>query len=200
MAGRAAGLRAALNSRPLLWGLLAVPAGHLIYRLLSENLLPDELVGPSGKWAAWLIIFALMLTPLSTLLPGANPVRWLLARRRAFGVAAFCYALLHLAFYVAEMETLANMLAELDAPGIWTGWLALLLMLPLAATSNDAAVRAMRAGWKKLQRLAYPLALLTFVHWVLVHNGLGEALLWFAPLGALQLWRIGASLRRRAAT
>jgi len=187
-----------VNSRPLFWAVLAIPAAHLFYRFVGEDLLPDEMVGPTGEWAARFIIVALALTPLSRLLPGSGAVKWLLARRRALGVAAFCYALLHLAFYIWEMETLANMLAELGLAGIWTGWLALLMMIPLAATSNDAAVRALRSGWKRLQRLAYPAALLTLAHWILVHNGLGEAMLWFAPLGALQLWRIGARLRRRA--
>lgn len=193
------GFKALVNSKPLFWAVLALPAAHLLYRFVSEDLLPDELVGPTGEWAARLIIAALMLTPLAKLLPSSGAIRWLLARRRAFGVAAFCYAMLHLAFYIGEMETLANILAELELPGIWTGWLALLLMIPLAATSNDAAVRALKRGWKRLQRLAYPAALLTLVHWILVHNGLAEAMLWFAPLGVLQLWRIASHLRRRAA-
>lgn len=144
------GFKALVNSKPLFWAVLALPAAHLLYRFVSEDLLPDELVGPTGEWAARLIIAALMLTPLAKLLPSSGAIRWLLARRRAFGVAAFCYAMLHLAFYIGEMETLANILAELELPGIWTGWLALLLMIPLAATSNDAAVRALKRGWKRL--------------------------------------------------
>ena len=189
------GLRKLVDSKPLLWTLLALPAAHILYRIFAEALWPDELVAPSGEWAARLIILALMLTPLSMLLPRLRLVGWLVRRRRAFGVAAFCYAMLHLAFYVAEMETVANMLAELGALGIWTGWLALLLMLPLAATSNDAAMRALKAGWKKLQRLAYPVALLTLVHWIVVHNAPAEALLQFAPLALLESWRIARFVR-----
>jgi len=183
-----------LNSKPLLWALLAAPAAHMIYRLIGEDMLPDELVGPSGEWAARLIILALMLTPLAMLLPRARPIGWLVRRRRAFGVAAFCYALLHLAFYVAEMETLNNILAELSLSGIWTGWAALLLMLPLALTSNDAAVRALGRGWKKLHRLAYPAALLLLVHWIVVHNALIEALIQFAPLALLEIYRLARML------
>ena len=56
------------------------------------------------------------------------------------------------------------------------------LMVPLAITSNDAAVRALRAGWKTLQRLAYPAAVLVLIHWIFIHNNLGPALLHFAPL------------------
>ena len=174
----------------MLWALLAVPAAHLLWRYSTQDVWPDELVGPSGEWAARLIILALMLTPLAMLLPGSRLVLWLLRRRRAFGVGAFCYALLHLIFYALEMETLANILAEVELTGIWTGWAALLLMLPLALTSNDAAMRRLKSGWKRLQRLAYPAALLTLVHWIVVHNSLGEALLQSAPLILLQLYRL----------
>ena len=190
-------MRALLNSKPFLWALLAAPAAHLFYRFLTEDLWPDEMVGPSGLWSARLIIFALMLTPLSMLLPRSRWVGWLARRRRAFGVGAFCYALLHLAFYVGEMETLTNMLAELWALGIWTGWAALLLMLPLAMTSNDASVRALKRGWKRLHRLSYPAALLVLVHWIVVHNSMAEALAHAAPLILLQLYRISRLFRSR---
>ena len=43
------------------------------------------------------------------------------------------------------METLRNILAELGALGIWTGWAAFLLLVPLALTSNDASMRALKA-------------------------------------------------------
>jgi sulfoxide reductase heme-binding subunit YedZ len=129
-------------------------------------------------------------------------VKWLLRRRRSFGVAAFGYALLHLLFYLLEMQTLAGILAEIGALGIWTGWAAFLLMIPLALTSNDFAMRALKAGWKRLQRLAYPAALLTLVHWMFVHDNVVPALLNFAPLAVLELWRVARSLRghRPAAT
>jgi sulfoxide reductase heme-binding subunit YedZ len=183
-------LRAAVNARPVLWALLAVPAVYLVYSFRAQDLWPEDMVGPTGEWAARMIIVALMLTPLSMLLPRVALIRWLVARRRAFGVAAFLYTCLHLAFYLAEMETLDYILAEIFALGIWTGWLAFLLMIPLASTSNDASMRALRGGWKRLQRLAYPVALLTLVHWIAVHNSPVEALVQFAPLALLQAYRL----------
>lgn len=185
------------NSKLWLWALLAVPAAQIFYRFLAHGLWPDELVGPAGEWSARLIIVALMLTPLSKLMPRAAPVAWLLRRRRAFGVAAFGYALLHLAFYALEMETLRNIIAELELLGIWTGWAALMLMVPPAVTSNDAAMHLLMGSWKKLQRLAYPAALLALVHWVVVHNALVEALAQSAPLILLELYRIASFARSR---
>src|SRR3546814_20210804 len=70
---------------------------------------------PSGEFSALLMIIALMLTPLSILFPNQRWIAWLMRRRRALGVAAFGYAVLHLVFYLIDMETLKNILAELWA-------------------------------------------------------------------------------------
>ena len=188
-----------LGSKPLLWVVLAIPGLLISWSALQPEVVFEDLLHPSGEWSARLIIFALMLTPLSLLFPQRRWVRWLLRHRRAFGVAAFLYALLHLLLYVLDMETPAAMLAEIGALGIWTGWLALLCLLPLGLTSNDLAVRALKAAWKRLQRLAYPAAVLTLVHWMFVHDGLVPALVNFAPLIALQLLRLVRHLRGRSA-
>jgi sulfoxide reductase heme-binding subunit YedZ len=184
-----------LDSKPLLWAVLAIPGLLMVATALQPDSVFEELLHPSGEWSARMLILALMLTPLSKLLPGQGWVQWLLRRRRAFGVAAFGYALLHLLFYLLEMRTLRDILAEIGALGIWTGWLAFLLLVPLALTSNDLAMRAMKAGWKRLQRLAYPAALLTLAHWMFVHDNVVAALINFAPLGLLQALRIVRGLR-----
>ena len=106
------------------------------------------------------------------------------------GVAAFLYALAHTGRLRARHGHVADMLAEIGAPAIWTGWAALLILVPLGLTSNDAAMRVLRGGWKRLQRLAYPAAILTLAHWALVHDGLAAALVHFAPLALLQAVRV----------
>ena len=186
-------------SKYLPWVLLAAPgAVHLARWATDSELWLGDLIGPTGEWSARLIILALAITPLSMLFPGQGWVKWLLGHRRAIGVAAFGYALLHLFFYLLDMAALEDILAEIGAPGIWTGWAALLCLLPMALTSNDRAMRALRSGWKRIQRLAYPAALLTLAHWILVHDGLAAALISFAPLAALELYRIFRfALRRR---
>lgn len=181
----------------LLWMLLAVPMAAIVHRYFAEpGIWPGDLLRPTGEWSARLIIVALMMTPVAQLFPAVRPVRWLVRHRRAFGVAAFAYALLHLVFYILDMETLAAMLAELGAPGIWTGWLALACMVPPALASNDAAMRALGRGWKRVQRLAYPAAVLTLAHWILVHDGLASALVQFAPLLILQAMRLARHFNR----
>jgi sulfoxide reductase heme-binding subunit YedZ len=175
----------------VLWAVLAVPAALVLHRYATTpGIWPGDLLHPTGEWSARLIIVALMLTPLGQLFSTSRAVKWLIRHRRSFGVAAFGYALLHLIFYVLDMETVAAMVAELGAPGIWTGWLALLCMAVPALISSDAAMRLLRRNWKRLQRLAYPAAVLTLLHWVLVHDGMASALVHFAPLILLQALRL----------
>ena len=106
------------------------------------------------------------------------------------GVAAFCYALAHTVLYVLEMGTPGAILAEFPAPGIWSGWLAFAIFIPLAVTSNDTAQRYLASAWKSVQRWIYPAAVLTLVHWIFVHNNLGPALVHFVPLLLLESYRI----------
>ncbi|MFN3389472.1 MAG: ferric reductase-like transmembrane domain-containing protein [Allosphingosinicella sp.] len=189
------------SSKALLWALLAIPALLVLYRWASEpDLWLEDLLHPTGEWSARLMIVALMVTPLSMLFPGRRWVKWLLRHRRAFGVAAFLYAALHLLLYVLAMETVEAMLAELGALGIWTGWLAFFCFVPMALTSNDAAMRALKGTWKRVQRLAYPAAILTLLHWLFIHDSFTAALLHFAPLAALQLYRLFRISTRRTAT
>lgn len=178
-------LRTILNNRLFLWTLLSLPAFLMLIGYARGQVGAMELLHPSGEFSARLMIVAMMLGPLVALLGPKPWLNWLVKRRRYFGVAAFGYALLHLVFYVIDMETVADMLAEIGALGIWTGWLAMLLFVPLALTSNNAAMRALKAGWKKLQRLVYPTAILVLVHWIFVHNNLGPALVQFIPLTLL---------------
>lgn len=175
-------LRIVLNSPWPLWILLAVPALAMTYGAASGQSDIMDLLHPSGEMSARLMIVAIAIAPLMSLLGNRSWLVWLMRRRRHFGVAAFAYAVLHLLFYIIDMGTIDDMLAEAMAPGIWTGWAAMALMVPLALTSNDASVRALRSGWKRLQRLVYPVAILTVLHWIWVHNNLGPALAHFVPL------------------
>ncbi len=132
----------------LLWLLLALPA----FAMLSAGAEPAKMLHPSGETSARLMIFAMMIGPLSDLIGQRGWLRWLLRHRRHIGVAAFGYAALHTLFYLRDMEwSFADMLAEFDAPGIWTGWVALLIMLLPALASNDAAMRMLRRNWKRVQ-------------------------------------------------
>lgn len=195
----AAKLLRLLNSKPFFWILLALPAIPMTVALFGAapadgRTTAEALLHPTGEFAARFMIIAMAITPLRLMFPSARWPMWLMRRRRYLGVAAFCYALAHTVFYVVDMGTLKAMLSELPALGIWTGWLAFAIFIPLAMTSNDAAQRFLASAWKSLQRLVYPAAVLTLVHWIFVHNNLGPALVHFVPLALLESYRIRKSL------
>lgn len=178
-------LRIVLNNRLLLWVILSIPGVMMLYGFASGRIDAADLLHPSGEFSARLMILAMMIGPLVSLFGARGVLMWLTARRRYLGVAAFAYALLHLILYVIEMETVRDMLAEIDALGIWTGWLAFIALLIPALISNQASVRTLRRNWKRAQRLVYPAAILTLVHWIFIHNNLIPALVHFVPLTLL---------------
>jgi methionine sulfoxide reductase heme-binding subunit len=179
-------MRTILNKRPVFWLLLSIPAVLMLSGYWRGAIDSMDMLHPTGEWSARLMIVAMMLGPLAAVI-GAKPwLSWLLARRRALGVGAFAYAVLHTIFYLIDMGNWGDILAEWTAPGIWTGWAAMLLFVPIALTSNDKAMRALRSNWKNVQRLVYAAAVLTLLHWFWVHNSYRAAIIHFAPL--ILLW------------
>ncbi len=155
-------VNAATRSRPFLWLVLALPAIWIGWRWQFT----PEAYGYGQDWAAWLLLLTLAVTPLRLLFRKASWALWLMRRRRDLGVASFAYAALHTGIYLWRKGALALDTSEIRQDFIIAGWLAFVLFLPLAATSNDVSVRALKRNWKRLHRLVYPAAMLTFLHWV----------------------------------
>lgn len=187
------------NRPAIVWSLFAAPSVPMIAALILGSANAGDLLHVSGEFAARFMIAAIVATPLRLLVPKARWTAWLVRHRRALGLAAFGYAALHAALYVVDMETLRSIMAEFWALGIWTGWFAVALMLPLALTSNDRAMRRLRQGWKRLHWFVYPAAVLTLVHWIFVDNDIGPALAHFIPLALLESYRIARALAARQA-
>lgn len=177
----------------VLWAILALPSLGMLFAILDADSarVYHQLLHPTGETSARLLIISLMATPLMMLLKGKWGSRWLVRNRRYFGVAAFAYALLHTVFYLVS-EPWARVLAELTDLEIWSGWVAFIIFIPLAVTSFDYFVRKMGPAWKKLQTWVYVAAVLTLLHWASLHNWEhpGAALVHFAPLGLLTLYRL----------
>ena len=177
-----------------LWILLALPAFGILGEALpsTDPKALKHALHPTGEFAARFMIIAMLATPLGMVFKGWRGPRWLKNNRRYFGVAAFGYAALHLGFYLAHTGSFTKVLAEATHLDIWTGWLAFLIFLPLAATSFDAAVRAMGPRWKSLQRWIYGAAMLTLLHWAAKDGweGLPPALIHFVPLALLEGYRV----------
>ncbi len=177
----------------ILWVVLSLPALTMLPTLFGDDGRAfHRLLHPTGEFAARFMIIGMMASGLLLLFKGRHWPRWLVHHRRDIEVAAFAYAALHTVIYVIDRGTLDRILDPLWKTEIWTGWLAFLIFVPLAVTSNDAAQRWLRAGWKSLQRLAYPAAVLTLIHWAALHDwgSWPPAVLHFGPLLALWAYRV----------
>jgi sulfoxide reductase heme-binding subunit YedZ len=193
-------IRSLLDSRYTFWALLCAPGLWITLSYARGTTFYGEILHASGDLAAQLLIATLALTPLRLLFSRALWTTWLLRRRRYLGVAAFAYALLHTIVYRERLGNLDEILAQALETAMWTGWLALAVMLPLALTSNDVSVRRLGHAWKTLHRLAYIGAVLTLAHWYFAAFDPTPGLIYFGLLGCLEIFRLWASranLRRR---
>lgn len=187
------------NNPLTFWLLLALPSFAFVAEALQGNDL-EELLHPTGEFSARFMIIAMMLTPLRMAFPKTRWIGWLMVRRRYLGVAAFGYAALHTLYYVIDLGSMSAVLADIVKVGIWTGWIAFIIFVPLVLTSNDLAVRSMGPRWKSLQRWVYVAAFATALHWIFIHNELGPALVHFLPLVALEAYRLWRNFQGRAVT
>ena len=184
------------KSKYFLWLLLGLPSLAMLVQFAGDTSSTESLLHPSGEFAARMMIIAMLATPLRLLFNKQRWTFWLIKNRRYFGVAAFGYALLHTVFYIIDINSVALILEALPELGIWTGWLAFLIFIPLAVTSNNFSQKLLGLQWKRLQQFVYPAAVLTLIHWIFVHNNTGPALVHFIPLGALEIYRIYATRKR----
>jgi methionine sulfoxide reductase heme-binding subunit len=119
-----------------------------------------------GLLALIFIIASLACTPLQMISGWAWPLRL----RKLLGLFAFFYALLHFIVYAAvdqgfDFKTIFEDITTRKF--IAVGFIALVLMVPLAATSTGGAIRRMGAQrWKNLHKLAYVAAILGVIHFV----------------------------------
>lgn len=155
-----------------------------------------EALNRLGLVALVLLVLSLACTPLKLVLDWSWPLRV----RRLLGLQAFAYATLHVLTY-AGLDQLLNVgaiaLDIVKRPFILVGFLAWLLLVPLAITSSTRMVQ--RLGfkrWKLLHRLVYLIALLGVVHfWLRVKADVSEPLTYAVVLAVLLLVRVVEALK-----
>ncbi len=184
------------TARYMFWAALALPIAIQTYRYSAEGIYYSEYLRWSGVWATYLLIATLAITPLRFVFGAADWMRWLGRHRRDLGVTTFAYASLHALAYLMREANVALILYDAKSIGMLTGWIALLLLLPLAATSNDRAVRSLKARWKSLHRLVYLAALLALGHWVLTASNPAAGYFALAIVAVLLVMRVIRPVRR----
>lgn len=118
-----------------------------------------------GLWALRFLCLGLAVTPLRDLF-GIN----LFSYRRALGLLAFYYVLAHFAVYLTldRGMILSSITGDiLKRPYIMLGMAGLLMLIPLALTSNQWSIRRLGQRWNKLHKLTYAILLVAILHYAL---------------------------------
>lgn len=195
-------------AKPYAWlnpGLVAgaaVPAVVILLRAATGSLGANWISAALNQLGYLTLLFllsTLACTPAKLALGWTWPIR----ARRTLGLIAFTYASLHLLTYAAldlglDFAQLGEDLAK--RPFITVGFLAWLMMLPLAWTSTDASVKKLGfKKWKELHRLSYVCAILGVVHFVWrVKKDATEPIVFAAVLALFFAARGVDALRARA--
>ena len=185
----------------MVFALALLPLARLVAAFFLDRLgaNPIELITRStGTWTLTFLLITLAITPLRQL----TGWHWLLRLRRMLGLFVFFYVCLHFSTFIwfdQFFDWPAIWKDILKRRFIWIGFGAFLLLIPLAATSTNAAVRRLGApGWQRLHRLVYVIAICGVVHyWWLVKKDLTQPVIYACVLTALLGYRVAMAWRKR---
>jgi sulfoxide reductase heme-binding subunit YedZ len=180
-------------TRTAIYWLGAMPAVSTFYLAIADQLGADPmktLEQTLGLWALRFLIVSLAVTPLRRL-GGPNLLRY----RRAFGLLAFSYAVLHLTVYIVldqGLDLAAVWRDIVKRPFITVGMVAFVILVPLAVTSNNTMIRRLGAeAWTRLHKWVYAAAALAAIHFVMVVKSWPpEPLIYAAIFAALLAFRL----------
>src|SRR5471030_2504991 len=186
-----------LRSKAFVVTLIVLPGLWPAWPLLRHD--PTVLADPLkyvlhhlGFTACVLLAVVLTFTPLRVLFPKWGVALALNRHRRLVGVSAFVYAALHLTTHLVYEGGVGILASDIKKPFLLTGLTAFTILLVLAATSFNAAVRWLGGRrWKNLHRLAYVAAALVAYHQAAARKLLPMQVLWiFVPLVMLEVLRM----------
>ena len=179
--------------KPAVFIICLIPLAMAIFAVATDRMGANPIEGllhVTGEWGLRFLLVTLCVTPLQLTFKWL----WIAKLRRLLGLYAFFYATLHLTIWVVLDQglELGTALREIvEKKYILVGITSLLMMLPLAVTSNRWAIRKLGKKWKPLHRLIYPLTLLAIVHflWQVRAKDVGEPAIYLAFFLVLLLWR-----------
>ena len=175
--------------------LALVPLLRMVYLTVTGQLVePLEFITRgTGDWTLYFLCFTLAVTPLRRL----GKWNWLIKLRRMLGLYMFFYAFLHFMTFLwfDHFFDFAEMWKDvLKRPFITVGFIAFVLLIPLAATSTNAMVKRLGGKrWQWLHRVIYVIAPLAVLHfwWMKAgkHN-FTEPIIYGTVLAVLLLMRV----------
>ena len=186
--------------KPVLFIACLLPLTWLLARAFgfggSLGANPIEMIQDTlGQLGLRLLVIKLAITPLRDWFNAS----WLISLRRMLGLFAFTYVLLHFLTWLVLDQGLywSGVLADIaKRPFITLGFLAFVLLMPLAITSTNKMMRRLGKRWKTLHRLVYLIAILGVWHYYWqVKADVREPLIYAAIVAVLLGWRIWKSRR-----
>ena len=191
-------------AKPVLFAASLLPFAWLLYGAIANTLganPAEALIRATGDWTLRFLCLTLAITPLRQWLAQPGLARF----RRMVGLFTFFYGVLHFLSYAwldMGFDPAAIALDIPKRPFALVGFTALLLMVPLAATSFNRAIKALGAArWQMLHRLVYATALLAILHFFWMRaakNNFAEVAVYAGMLAVLLGWRLLRRLRRQA--
>jgi sulfoxide reductase heme-binding subunit YedZ len=180
--------------KPVVFVAALVPAAYLVYGVFAHALGAnpiDAVTDETGTWTLRFLALTLLVTPLRKW-TGWNA---LVKFRRMLGLFAFFYGSLHFLTYLVldQFFDVSAMVADIvKRPFITMGFLAFVLMIPLAATSTAGWIRRLGGRrWNLLHRLAYVSAAAGVVHyWWLVKSDVSRPARYGAIVAVLLVTRV----------
>jgi sulfoxide reductase heme-binding subunit YedZ len=185
----------------VLFVLCLLPAGRLAWAAATGDFGPNpvEFVQRwTGTWTFNLLLITLCVTPLRVIT--GQP--WLVRLRRMLGLFAFFYAVLHFLSYIGFDHAFAVDDIARDIfkrPFVTVGFAAFILLIPLALTSNQWAIRRLGGRrWQELHRSIYLIGILAALHyfWLVKATALMWPLAYSVVLALLLAWRIRERRRK----
>ncbi|WP_300556774.1 protein-methionine-sulfoxide reductase heme-binding subunit MsrQ [Limnohabitans sp. Rim8] len=198
-------MRAALRHPAAWWVMLLMglmPLAWLVLLTLQDQLGPnpaEALIRATGDWTIRGLCVVLAVTPVRILAGWPELAKF----RRLLGLLVFFYASLHMLSYAwFDMGfELADTLQDIvKRPFIWLGFSGFVILLALAATSFNSAMRWLGGKrWQMLHRGVYAVAVLAVLHFWWMRAGkqdFDEVLLYAALLAGLLGWRLSRLLMK----
>ncbi len=151
-----------------------------------------------GTWTLNFLMFTLCITPLRKI----TGWHWLIRLRRMLGLYVFFYVVLHFLAWIGldqYFDVDSILLDIVKRPFITVGFTAFVLLIPLAATSNSAAIRKLGGKrWQNLHYSVYVIAILGVVHylWLVKRVALLTPIGYAIALAILLGWRARERIRR----
>ena len=187
--------------KALLFVAALVPAAHLLWAIANDTLGANPVEVLQRKTGTWTFNF-LLLTLAVTPLRGMTGVHWLIRLRRMLGLFAFFYGTLHFLTFVGfdhafDPDEIARDIVKRPFASI--GFAAWAIMLPLAATSFNRAIRALGGRrWQALHRSVYAVGILAAIHyfWLVKATALVWPIVYAGILALLLGWRAQERIRR----